>query len=164
MQKISGRYILLVSQMKIFCDEIEDKKLVKKVLISLYKEFDPIVAVIEETKYLSTMMIQVLMGSLQSFEWKLLPRSKKSVESAFQSKLNFNRSNSFRGGRQGRGRGRRNEENTERGQYIYYRKSLDEEMSQRQQRCDISKGVFMWKKIVSSKANLNVIIVKNLDA
>lgn len=68
MQKISGRYILLVSQMKIFCDEIEDKKLVKKVLISLYKEFDPIVAVIEETKYLSTMMIQVLMGSLQSFE------------------------------------------------------------------------------------------------
>lgn len=98
MQEFSDRFSKLVNQMKIYGDQIEDKKLVEKVLI------------------------QELMGSLKSFELRLLRRSKKSVESAFQSNLNFNQSNSSRGGRQGRGRGRGREGNAGRGQSNYDKK------------------------------------------
>ena len=117
MQEFSDRFTELVNQMKIYGDQIEDKKIVKKALISLPQKFHPIVFIIEEAKNLSTMTIQELMGSLKSFERKLLRRSEKSVESVFQSKLNFNQSNSSRGGRQGRGR--RREGSAGRGQSIY---------------------------------------------
>jgi len=42
---------------------------------------------IEETKDLSTMIAQGLMGSLRSGDHKLLHHSEKSFESMFQSKL-----------------------------------------------------------------------------
>ena len=90
MQEFSDRFTELVNQMKIYGDQIKDKKIVEKVLISLPEKFDPIVSVTEKTKEFSTVMIQELMGSLKSFERRLLRHSKKSVESVFQSKLNFN--------------------------------------------------------------------------
>ncbi|KAK2412543.1 hypothetical protein QL285_047724 [Trifolium repens] len=108
----------LVNQMKSHGDTIDDHRIVDKILISLMEKFDPMVAVIEETKDLSTMSVQGLMGSLRFYEQRLLRRSEKSVESAFQSKLNIqpnngenkpptqNRGESSRGGRFGRGRGR----------------------------------------------------------
>ena len=77
----------LVNQMKSHEDTINDCKIVGKILISLTEKFDPMVAVIEETKDLSTMSIQGLMGSLRSYEQRLLRRIEKSIESAFQSKL-----------------------------------------------------------------------------
>ncbi|XP_045817143.1 uncharacterized protein LOC123910135 [Trifolium pratense] len=108
----------LVNQMKSHGDKIDDRRIVDKILISLTEKFDPMVTVIEETKDLSTMSVQGLMGSLRSYEQRLLRRSEKSVESAFQSKLNIqpnngenkpptqNRGESSRDGRFGRGRGR----------------------------------------------------------
>ncbi|MQU35656.1 hypothetical protein GHO30_30725 [Pseudomonas helleri] len=38
---------------------------------------------------MSKLTIQEVMGSLKSYEQKLVRRSEKSVESAFQSKLNI---------------------------------------------------------------------------
>jgi predicted amidophosphoribosyltransferase len=106
----------LVNQMKSHGDTIEDRRIVDKILISLTEKFDPMVAVIEETKDLSTMTIQGLMGSLRSYEQRLSRRNEKSVESAFQSKLTIqpngdkmlsqNNGESSRGGRFARGRGR----------------------------------------------------------
>lgn len=58
----------LVNQIKSHGDTIDDRRIVDKILISLTKEFDPMVAVIEETKDLSTMYVQGLMGSLRSYE------------------------------------------------------------------------------------------------
>jgi transposase InsO family protein len=102
--------------MKSHGDTIEDRRIVDKILISLTEKFDPMVAVIEETKDLSTMTIQGLMGSLRSYEQRLSRRNEKSVESAFQSKLTIqpngdkmlsqNNGESSRGGRFARGRGR----------------------------------------------------------
>lgn len=108
----------LVNQMKSHGDTIEDRRIVDKILISLTARFDPMVGVIEETKDLSTLTIQGLMGSLRSYEQRMLRHSEKSIESAFQSKLNIQPNNgenkpqiqtrgeSSRGGRFGRGRGR----------------------------------------------------------
>ncbi|XP_050897830.1 uncharacterized protein LOC127104703 [Lathyrus oleraceus] len=96
-------------------DTIDDRRIVDKILINLTEKFDPMMAVIEETKDLSTMYVQGLMGSLRSYEKTLLRHSEKSIKSAFQSKLNIqpnngenkpplqNRDESSRGGRFGRG-------------------------------------------------------------
>ncbi|KAK5824910.1 hypothetical protein PVK06_019697 [Gossypium arboreum] len=43
-------------------------KVVDKILISLVDKFNPMVVVTEETKDLSTMIIQRLMGSLRSYK------------------------------------------------------------------------------------------------
>jgi transposase InsO family protein len=118
--EFSSRFVEVVNQMKSYGEEIKDKKIVEKVLISLTEKFDPIVAVIEETKDFSKLSVQELMGSLKAYEQRLARRSEKSIESAFQSKLNLGSKNqdkeitssekqnfqSFRGGRHGRGRGR----------------------------------------------------------
>ena len=105
--------------MKSYGEEISDKRIVEKLLINLSEKFDPIVAVIEETKDLSLLSLQELFGSLKTYEQRLLRHSEKSVESAFQSKIslnsrnverkpisNENRSDSSRGGRIGWGRAR----------------------------------------------------------
>ncbi|XP_028102621.1 uncharacterized protein LOC114301857 [Camellia sinensis] len=96
-----SRVMQLVIQMKIYVDNISNQRVIEKILISLPEKYNPIVAVIEETKNLADLSIKELMGSIKTFEQWLSRRSEKSIESAFQSKLNVSTSNS-----QGRGRGR----------------------------------------------------------
>jgi len=64
------------------------------------------VVVIEETKDLSTMSFNGLMGSLRSYEQRLLQRIEMSIESVFQSKLIIQSNNDIFGFGRGRGRGR----------------------------------------------------------
>lgn len=52
--------------MKFFFERITDQKIVEKILISVPKRYDDIVAIIKEIKNLSTLFVQWLMGSLQS--------------------------------------------------------------------------------------------------
>ncbi|KAA8541944.1 hypothetical protein F0562_023096 [Nyssa sinensis] len=126
-------------------EDISDARIVEKILINLPKKFGPIVAVVEETKDISKLSIQELMGSLKFYEQRWSRRSEKLLESAFQSKLNFSSKNtkkksstqeqskgeSSRGGGQGRGRGR-----DSRGRFFDKRRTNDEEPSQR---CNICK-------------------------
>ncbi|KAA8522035.1 hypothetical protein F0562_012651 [Nyssa sinensis] len=143
----STRYSELVNQMKTFGEDISDARIFEKILISLSEKFDAIVAVVEETKDISKLSMQELMGSLKSYEQRLSRRSKKSLESAFQSKLNFSSRNAekksstqeqskgelSKDGRQGKGRGRNWRG---RGRYSSERKFNEEESSQR---CNICK-------------------------
>ncbi|KAK3039924.1 hypothetical protein RJ639_027759 [Escallonia herrerae] len=116
----SSRFLELINQIKTHGEDISDRRIVEKTLISLPEKFDPIVAVIEETKYLSTLSVQEVMASLKSYEQRMPKHTKKAIESAFQSKLNVGsksqerkplnfdqpKRESSRGGRYGRGRGR----------------------------------------------------------
>ncbi|KAA8549912.1 hypothetical protein F0562_001596 [Nyssa sinensis] len=143
----STRFSELVNQMKTYGEDISDSRIVEKILISLPEKFDAIVAVVEKTKEISKLSIQELMGSLKSYEQRLSRHSEKSLESGFQSKLNFSSKNaekksstqeqskgeSYKGRRQGRGRGRNWRG---RGRYSSERKFNDEESSQR---CNICK-------------------------
>ncbi|GMP68220.1 hypothetical protein CsSME_00027903 [Camellia sinensis var. sinensis] len=95
-----SRVVELANQMKIYGDNNTNQRVVEKILISLPEKYNPIVAVIEETKDLAYLSIEELMGSIKAFEQRLSRQSEKSIESAFQSKLNVSTSNS-----QGRGRG-----------------------------------------------------------
>ncbi|KAK3007967.1 hypothetical protein RJ639_014055 [Escallonia herrerae] len=116
----SSRFLELINQMKTHGEDISDRRIVEKTLISLPEKFDPIIAVIEETKDLSTLSVQEVMASLKSYEQRMARHTQKAVESAFQSKLNVGsksqerkpqnfdqpKGESSRGGRYGRGRGR----------------------------------------------------------
>ncbi|XP_028090027.1 uncharacterized protein LOC114290348 [Camellia sinensis] len=95
-----SRVMELVTQMKIYGDNITNQRVVEKILISLLEKYNPIVVIIEETKDLADLSIEDLMCSIKTFEQRLSRQSEKSIESVFQSKLNVSTSNS-----QGRGRG-----------------------------------------------------------
>ena len=56
----------VVSQLKIYGEEIKDQTVVEKVLISLSTKFDVVVAAIEETKDLASLTLDKLKGSLLS--------------------------------------------------------------------------------------------------
>ena len=68
LNEFSSRFMELVNQMKSYGEEISDKRIVKKLLISLPDKFDQIVAVIEETKDFSLLSVQELFGSLKTYE------------------------------------------------------------------------------------------------
>ncbi|KAK3010856.1 hypothetical protein RJ639_012012 [Escallonia herrerae] len=84
----SSRFLELINQMKTHGEDISDRRIVEKTLISLPEKFDPIIAVIEETKDLSTLSVQEVMASLKSYEQRMARHTEKAVESPFQSKLN----------------------------------------------------------------------------
>ncbi|KAK2993910.1 hypothetical protein RJ640_012784 [Escallonia rubra] len=91
-----SRFLELINQMKTHGEDISDQRIVEKTLISLPKKFDPIVAVIEETKDLSTLIVQEVTASLKSYEQRMARHSEKVVESVFQSKLNVGSKNQER--------------------------------------------------------------------
>ncbi|GJT25797.1 retrovirus-related pol polyprotein from transposon TNT 1-94 [Tanacetum coccineum] len=80
----SSRLTDLIIQMKSYGDEIEDQRIVEKILISILEIFDPI---IEDLK---TLGIQELLSSLKSYEHRMTRHSGKAIESAFQSILQAN--------------------------------------------------------------------------
>lgn len=88
-QDYASRLAEVVNQMRTLGEEISDRRVVEKILISLPEKYDPIVAAIEECKDITTLSIEQLMGSLKSHEQRRLTRNDQSVESAFQSKLSF---------------------------------------------------------------------------
>jgi hypothetical protein len=149
MKDYSTRFLELVNQMKAYGEDMPDRRIVEKILISLHEKFDPMVVVIEETKDLYSFGVQELLGSLKSHEQRLERHSEKSIESAFQSKLTINSKNSenkaltyeqgegdsTRGGRSFRARGRGRSPRG-RGRGSYERKPSVEGSSQR---CNICK-------------------------
>lgn len=143
-----SRVMELVNQMKICGDNITNQRVVEKILISLLEKYNPIVAVIEETKDLADLSIEGLMGSIKTFEQMLSRQSKKSIESAFQSKLNVSTSNSQGKGKgkgRGRGRGRNATERARnargRGRSNFQRKENEESTQQKCGICNRSNHV-----------------------
>ncbi|XP_028089236.1 uncharacterized protein LOC114289666 [Camellia sinensis] len=80
----------IVNQMKSYGERVEQKRIVEKILVSLPEKYNTMVGIIEETKDISEMSVQELMGSLKAHEQRLLKQLEKPLESAFQSKVNLN--------------------------------------------------------------------------
>lgn len=111
-QEFLAKVSSIVSQMKTYGDRIEDETVVAKILRSLAPKFDHVVAAIEESKDLSLLSFDELMGSLQAHEVRINRSATREEENAFQVQGEHKRSHSNRGrGRgyvRGRGRGRSN--------------------------------------------------------
>lgn len=57
--------------MRAYGEGITDERIVQKILISVIQKFDIMVAIIEESRDLSTLLVTELMGSLQAHEQRL---------------------------------------------------------------------------------------------
>ena len=82
-----SKVIELVNQIKSLGENLTDKSVCEKILISLSPKYNNIAAIIEETKDLTTLSVQDLMGSLEMHEQRLNRSSDSFLESAFQSKV-----------------------------------------------------------------------------
>ncbi|KAL0393227.1 UNVERIFIED_CONTAM: putative mitochondrial protein [Sesamum radiatum] len=83
----------LVNQLKAYGEDIPEKRIVEKLLISVTEKYDPIVTTIEETKDITTLTVTELVGSLEAYEKRRSRREENSLENAFQSKLNMRSQN-----------------------------------------------------------------------
>jgi len=102
----TSRLLAIVNEMKRYGETISDEQVVEKILSSLDEKFNFIIVAIEESKNLSTMSIDQLMGSLQAHEEKLLKKNKQMTEQLFQSKLNLkDKEDNLEKGNRGRGCG-----------------------------------------------------------
>ena len=86
-----SKIIEIVNQMKSYGEEISDEKIVKKILVSLNDKFDNIVLIIEETKDLSNLTVEQLMGSLESHEQRKSRQNNDDdvVETALAAKFSL---------------------------------------------------------------------------
>ncbi|XP_074289012.1 uncharacterized protein LOC141614155 [Silene latifolia] len=86
MKEYTSRVIDTVNQMKIYGEDISDKRIVNKTLCSLDNKFNFIVIAIKESKDVDTLSPQELFGYLQAHESKVSGRNEGSSEGTFQAK------------------------------------------------------------------------------
>ena len=84
----------VVNQLRQYGDDVENKRVIEKVLRSLTKKFEPVVVPIEEFKDLSLMQIDELIGSLVTHESRISRYEEGSMEHAFKSQLHVTRGRS----------------------------------------------------------------------
>ncbi|XP_050939084.1 uncharacterized protein LOC107992108 [Cucumis melo] len=101
-EEFFNRILVIVNSLRSNGEEVGDQRVVEKILRSMPRKFEHIVFAIEESKDLSTLSINSLMGSLLSHELRL-KQFEVNPEEVFQMQT------SFRGGSRGRrgGHGRR---------------------------------------------------------
>ncbi|GKG31955.1 hypothetical protein Tco_0426905, partial [Tanacetum coccineum] len=100
-----ARVSTIVSQMKSYGEKITDETVVSIVLRSLTPKFDHVVAAIEESKDLSVLSFDELVGFLQAYEARINRSVIKEEDKAFQIKGDMDYCYQ-RGRGRSRGRGR----------------------------------------------------------
>ncbi|XP_022887734.1 uncharacterized protein LOC111403452 [Olea europaea var. sylvestris] len=89
----------IVNQLRSYGDDVPEKKVVGKILITYTEKYDPIIAAIEESKDIDELTAAESMGSLEAHEKRLERRYEMEIENGFQSKLNMRFQKSKEGGR-----------------------------------------------------------------
>ncbi|XP_070019488.1 uncharacterized protein [Nicotiana sylvestris] len=107
----------VVNQLRRYGDDIEDVRVVEKILHTLTPKFDFVVCAIEESKDLDYMTVKQLEGSLQAHEAKIKRRQEVTLEQLLKTHASFKDYGGekiYQGNTRGRGshgRGRSNSNN-----------------------------------------------------
>ncbi|KAD5508293.1 hypothetical protein E3N88_15996 [Mikania micrantha] len=83
-EEFYNRVILLLNQLRVNGEILEDQRVVEKVLRSLTRKFEYIVVAIEESKDLTSLSLESLLGILQSHELRMKRYEGSSIDNAFQ--------------------------------------------------------------------------------
>ena len=100
-----SRVLAVVNQLKRNGEDVDEVKVMEKILRTLNPSFDFIVTNIEENKDLKTMTIKQLMGSLQAYEEKQKRKIKQKEATEQLLQLNVKEAN-YANYKSQRGRGR----------------------------------------------------------
>ncbi|CAN6723937.1 unnamed protein product [Malus baccata var. baccata] len=79
------RLLDLITQMKSYGESIGNQRIMQKLLISLPRSYDSIVAVIENTRDLETVDVQDVVATLKGYEQRIERHSENSTKNAFAS-------------------------------------------------------------------------------
>ena len=77
----------VVNQIRKYGEDLSKKKVVEKIIRSLPKKYDHVVAAIEESKHLSVLTFDELQGSLFTHEDRIKRYDDDYVENAFYNKM-----------------------------------------------------------------------------
>ncbi|KAG8490935.1 hypothetical protein CXB51_014723 [Gossypium anomalum] len=114
-----SKVIDVVNQIRKYGEDLSEQRVVEKILRSLPRKYDHVVATIEESKDLSVLTVDELQGSLYSHDDRMKRYDNASVENAFYSRVQYSHGgkgtsetnfNDWRGGNSSRGRRRDSEE------------------------------------------------------
>ena len=113
--EFSSQISTLINQVKSNGKESAEKRIVEKILRILPQKYDNLVMTIEKEKYLTTLTMDELMGTLQTHEHEINKSATTSQEQSFKAQENSRvrgrrRNGSSRGSRS-RGRGRNGPKN-----------------------------------------------------
>ncbi|KAL0331212.1 UNVERIFIED_CONTAM: Retrovirus-related Pol polyprotein from transposon TNT 1-94 [Sesamum angustifolium] len=84
----------LVNQLKAYGEDIPEKRVVEKLLISVTEKYDPIVTTIEETKDITTLTVTELVGSLEAYEKRRIAETGEAtwyIDSAASNHMTYNK-------------------------------------------------------------------------
>ncbi|KAK4399641.1 Retrovirus-related Pol polyprotein from transposon TNT 1-94 [Sesamum angolense] len=84
----------LVNQLKAYGEDIPEKRIVEKLLISVTDKYDPIVTTIEETKDITTLTVTELVGSLEAYEKRRIAETGEAtwyIDSAASNHMTYNK-------------------------------------------------------------------------
>nr|XP_009777909.1 PREDICTED: uncharacterized protein LOC104227368 [Nicotiana sylvestris] len=98
----------VINQLRRYGEDIENVRVVEKILRTLTPKFDFVVCSIEESKDFDSMTVEQLEGSLQTHEEKIKRRQEVSLEQLLKTQASFKDyggEKSYRGNTRGRGRG-----------------------------------------------------------
>lgn len=82
-EEFYNRMIVLLNQMRLNGETIEDRRVVEKILRSLTRKFEYVVVAIEESKDISDLSLENLLGILQSHELRIKQFDSQPLEHAF---------------------------------------------------------------------------------
>ncbi|XP_039683033.1 heterogeneous nuclear ribonucleoprotein A2 homolog 1-like [Medicago truncatula] len=84
------RVINLVNKMRVYGEDIQDSKVVEKILRTMPMKYDHVVTTILESHDTDTLSVAELQGSIESHVNRILEKTEKVKEEALKSQVNLN--------------------------------------------------------------------------
>ncbi|XP_047264145.1 uncharacterized protein LOC124896603 [Capsicum annuum] len=88
----SDRLLLIANKVRILGTELNDNRIVQKILVTLLERYEATIASLENTKDLSNLSLTELLSALQAQEQRRMMRQEGSIERALQVKLKLDSS------------------------------------------------------------------------